>query len=83
MRGLVARYAHLKHSSPTQRLLFRKILKGYDQKDVALTMSSRKKQLLEALDKSLLILDGLDRVLEEALLQGPKLGWVQSRHISV
>jgi hypothetical protein len=56
MRGLVARYAHLKHSSPTQRLLFRKILKGYDQKDVALTMSSRKKQLLEALDKSLLIL---------------------------
>jgi hypothetical protein len=48
MRGLVARYACEKHSSPTQQLLFRKILKRYDEKEVALTISLRKTQLLEA-----------------------------------
>lgn len=48
MRGLVAHYARQKHSSPTQRVLFRKILKAYDQKAVELTMTSQKDQPLEA-----------------------------------
>ena len=47
LRGIVAKYAHKKHSSPTQRLLFRKILKSWDQKDVELTISSQKNRELE------------------------------------
>lgn len=48
MRGLVARYVRQKHSSPTQRLLFRKLLKGYDEKEHQLTMTSQKTEALEA-----------------------------------
>jgi len=42
LRGIVARYTHERHSSPTQRLLSRKVLKSWDQKDVDLTMASQK-----------------------------------------
>ena len=48
LRGLVTRYVRQKHSSPTQRILFRKILKGYDQKEVELKMTSQKNRSLEA-----------------------------------
>jgi hypothetical protein len=48
LRGLVARYTRQKHSSPTQRLLFRKLVKGYDEKIVELTMTSQKNKELEA-----------------------------------
>jgi 4-hydroxybenzoate polyprenyltransferase len=46
LRSLVHLYAREKHSSPTQRELFRKIIKAYDQKEFDLTMSSRKNEEL-------------------------------------
>jgi stress-induced morphogen len=52
MRGLVACSAREKHTSPTSRTLFRKLLKAYDEKEVQLTITSQKHQALEAQKKT-------------------------------
>jgi hypothetical protein len=39
LRALLHIYSSQKHSSPTQQRLFRKILKGYDEKEFDLTIS--------------------------------------------
>jgi hypothetical protein len=44
---MIAPYARQRHSSPTQRHLFRKILKSWDQKDTQLVMSTQKNRQLE------------------------------------